>query len=134
MPGVVFYSLLSFFMMKRYKKSGLLNFFQFAENTSCYNQLDLIKMATDSATNLSEEIEQSMVYRYGPLIANDDLRIALGYQSMAAFRMALSRKRVGVPVFSLPGQKGKFALSRDVALWLARQREQAIERDQSPAY
>lgn len=60
------------------------------------------------------------------MIANEDLRIALGYPSMNAFRQALVRKTVPIPVFTLPKRKGKFALVKDVARWLAKQREEGI--------
>lgn len=64
--------------------------------------------------------------QYGPLIANDDLRKALGYSSKEAFRQAMARKSVPVPVFDVENRRGKFALSIDVANWLAAQRERAF--------
>lgn len=73
-----------------------------------------------------EALEQEIKSRYGLMISNDDLRIALGYSSMEAFRQALSRKTVPVPVFSIPNRRGKFALSKDVAEWLVAQRNTAI--------
>lgn len=56
------------------------------------------------------------------MLSGDALRVALGYPSMEAFRQALSRKTVPVPVFSIKQRRGKFALVRDVAQWLAAQR------------
>jgi hypothetical protein len=72
--------------------------------------------------NLATALEQDLMEKHGPLIANDALRIALGYQSMDAFRQALVRKTVPVPVFALENRRGKYALVKDVAMWLAEQR------------
>jgi hypothetical protein len=77
---------------------------------------------------LAETLERELTGRYGPLISNDDLRIALGYVSMDAFRQALARKTMPIPVFSLPNRRGKYALVKDVAAWLAAQREAAISQ------
>lgn len=74
-------------------------------------------------TALAELLERELMGRYGPLISNDDLRQALGYVSMDAFRQALSRKTMPIPVFALPNRWGKYALVKDVATWLSQQRE-----------
>lgn len=79
------------------------------------------KKAREMATSL----ERDLLKIHGPLLANDDLRIALGYPSMDAFRQALSRKTVPIPVFTPEKRRGKFALVKDVAEWLAKQRETA---------
>lgn len=73
-----------------------------------------------------EALKLQIESRYGLLISNDDLRIALGYPTMEAFRQALYRNTVPVPVFSIPNRRGKFALSKDVAEWLATQRNAAL--------
>lgn len=78
-----------------------------------------------SQSYLAIEIEHTLLEKYGPLMADETLRAALGYCSMAAFRQALSRGLVPVPVFSIPRRRGKFALVRDIAAWLAEQRERA---------
>jgi hypothetical protein len=75
---------------------------------------------------LALQLERALMVQYGPLVSNDALRIVLGYPSKAAFRQALSRKTVPVPVFTLTQRRGKFALVRDVAAWLATERERAI--------
>jgi len=74
---------------------------------------------------LAKKIEQDLLDRHGPMIGDDALRTALGFPSKAAFRQALSRHRIDIPVFSLPNRRGKFALANDVAEWLAKQRERA---------
>jgi len=71
-------------------------------------------------------LERDLANRYGPMVANDNLRLVLGYASKDAFRQALSRKTVPVAVFGIENRRGKFALTRDVAIWLATQRAMAI--------
>ena len=72
-------------------------------------------------------IEKELFDRYGPLIADDALRIALGYKSIDAFRQALTRKTVPVPVFTVQNRRGKYALVKDVATWLANQRNSILD-------
>ena len=79
-----------------------------------------------NGTSLAEKIEQGLLDRHGPMIGDDALRTALGFPSKAAFRQALSRHRIDIPIFSLPQRRGKFALVKDVAEWLAKQRERAV--------
>lgn len=81
------------------------------------------------AQSLAEEIERDLLDRHGPMIGGRALCAALGFSSMAAFRQALTRGRVPVPIFSLPLRRGKFALVKDVACWIAQQRQQAVERN-----
>ena len=71
-------------------------------------------------------LERQLMHRYGPLIGNDDLSQALGYPSKDAFRQALSRKSVPVPVFEIENRRGKFALIGDVAKWLVTQRGRSV--------
>nr|WP_255692352.1 hypothetical protein [Luteimonas sp. XNQY3] len=66
-----------------------------------------------------------MLQRYGPVIGQDDLRQALGYASPGGFRQALARGVIPVPVFAIPHRRGKYALTKDVASWLAELRRQA---------
>lgn len=73
---------------------------------------------------LTEELTHELLLRYGPMLSGNDLLQALGYKTSDAFRQALSRNLIGVPVFSIAHRRGKFALSKDVAHWLARQRLQ----------
>jgi len=75
--------------------------------------------------DLAQILEKDLLQQYGPLIGNDALRSALGYPSQDAFRQALARGRLPVPVFALPKRRGKFALVKDVAAWLARCRADA---------
>lgn len=47
---------------------------------------------------------------------------ALGHASAASLRQARKRGQVTVPIFTLPKRRGFFALTRDVAEWLAEAR------------
>lgn len=76
-------------------------------------------------------LERELTNRYGPIVSNDNLRLVLGYASKAAFRQALSRKTLPIAVFEIEKRRGKFALIRDVAMWLAAQRERAVTGTQS---
>lgn len=77
---------------------------------------------------LASEIEQDLYQHFGPLLFGADLYAALGYPSGDAFRQAVCRKTVPVEIFSIENRRGKFALSRDIALWLAQQRFQQLIR------
>jgi hypothetical protein len=72
-------------------------------------------------------LEKDLFERYGPLITDESLRIALGYKSIDAFRQALTRKTVPVPVFTVQNRRGKYALVKDVATWLANQRNSILD-------
>lgn len=85
-------------------------------------------MGNSGANNLAGELDHSLNEKYGPMISGENLRIVLGYPSMPAFRQALSRKTVPVPVFALPNREGKYALTKDVAIWLAAQRNAAAAK------
>ncbi|EAR11068.1 hypothetical protein [Reinekea blandensis] len=74
---------------------------------------------------LIEELESQLTDRYGPMMSGKDLYKALGYVSDHAFRQGLVRNTVNVPIFSIPHRRGKFALTKDVAVFLAQQRASA---------
>ena len=81
-----------------------------------------MRVPTEDFEQLRQQIEAELYTHIGPLLFGERLYSALGYPSADAFRQALSRKSVPVEVFSLPHRRGKFALSRDVARWLAEER------------
>lgn len=64
-------------------------------------------------------IYQDLLERYGPLLTGEVLRASLGYPSQAAFRQSLCRNTTPVKTFRIPGRRGRFALTLDVAQWLA---------------
>jgi hypothetical protein len=65
-----------------------------------------------------DELEQSLLAEYGPLMGGSALWRALGYRSWAAFAKGARTGRSGIAIFSIPGRKGRFALTRDVARFL----------------
>lgn len=76
---------------------------------------------------LAEEIQAELYRHSGPLLFGEELYAALGYPSGNAFRQALCREQVPVEIFSIANRRGKFALSKDVALWIAQQRFQSTK-------
>lgn len=70
---------------------------------------------------LAEALERDLFNRHGPVIGQEHLWQALGYSSIDAFRQAEARQTLPVRVFPLERRRGKFALVKDVATWLARQ-------------
>ena len=87
--------------------------------------------AADDAEALEQVLEQQLITHYGPMISNDSLRQVLGYSSMDAFRQALARQTVPVPVFGLANRRGKYALALDIAQWMAAQRNAAKNESSS---
>lgn len=67
----------------------------------------------------SDDLMNAMMERYGPLLGGEQLWRALGYQTWAAFARAARNGSLGVKVFSVPGRKGRFALTADVATWIS---------------
>ena len=59
-----------------------------------------------------------MVAEYGPLLTGNDLVNALGYPTPSAFWQARRCDRLQVRTFRIPGRRGTFALTVDVADWL----------------
>ena len=86
-------------------------------------------MAEPKIGDLVEELRLEMERLYGPLLGGSKLVAALGHGNAAALRQARKRGRVSVPLFTLPQRRGYFALTRDVAEWLAAARHAA-----SPPY
>jgi len=71
---------------------------------------------------LSFELEQQLTARYGVMLGSKDLWRELGFRSPSAFRQALARGTLDVPVFEVQNRRGRFALASEVANWIARQR------------
>jgi hypothetical protein len=85
----------------------------------------------DSEDKLAQEIEQGLHERHGPMLGGAALYRALGFPTAAAMRQAVSRGRVPVPLFDIENRRGRFALTRDVALWLARCRAAGLAQPAS---
>lgn len=69
-------------------------------------------------TSRSHQLNDAMLRQYGPLIGGADLRKALGFRTAATFQRAVREKTLNVPVFDVPGRRGKFALTVDIAIWI----------------
>lgn len=71
------------------------------------------KAPSHGARYADELVEQS-----GPLLSGKALWQALGFSGSPAFRQAKARGQLDVRVFKLPGRRGTFAFTSDVAEWL----------------
>lgn len=87
---------------------------------------DLMIMNIQKAENmptpeesLASEIFEDLKNKYGFLMSGNDVAKQLGFKSTEAFRQAICRNKLSIPVFTIPYRKGKFAYSKDVAQWLA---------------
>lgn len=74
--------------------------------------------------NLASVLERDLMNQYGPIMGRDNLWMALGYSSNDAFRQAVFKDLVPIPVFEIENRRGKFALVKDVAKWLAEKRNE----------
>lgn len=72
---------------------------------------------TDAASSFIA-FEERLTKIYGPLLASRDLWKVLGYSSPAAYRQSRIRGQIPVVEFKIDGRRGRFALTRDVAVWL----------------
>lgn len=77
--------------------------------------------------SLSAVLEDELTRQHGPMMTGEPLRLALGYPSKEALRQAFVRNTIPVPVFAIKQRRGKFALTKDVAQWLASLRIGALE-------
>lgn len=75
---------------------------------------------------IADELSERLTTQYGGVLGSTALIKELGYPSSGSFQQALGRGTVPVPVFRIPHRRGSFALARDVAVWLSRQRAQAL--------
>lgn len=69
----------------------------------------------------TEEMLNNLITRFGPLLGGQELYSALGYKTYSAFHRSQQRGELGVHIFKLPGRRGWFALTTDVAMWLEEQ-------------
>lgn len=64
------------------------------------------------------QLEAQLIRTYGVIVGGAQLTRALGYPTQQAFRQAVARGRVPVPLFTIPGRRGKFAQSQHIARWV----------------
>ncbi|MBB5192295.1 hypothetical protein HNQ50_003036 [Silvimonas terrae] len=83
---------------------------------------------TTQSMSLAEQLERDLFDRHGPMVGGSALLRLLGYATTVAFRQALARGTLPVPVFTIPHRRGKFALVKDIASWMATRRETATVR------
>ena len=99
---------------------------------------DIRKDCTDtSVTNhtsdrlcpsLQLELRESLLRMHGPLLGGEALIAALGHKNAASLRQARRRGQVAITLFTVPNRRGWFALTQDVADWLANIRLQAQQK------
>lgn len=71
---------------------------------------------------LAEDLERKLIHEWGMLLSGEGLARCLGYRSLGTMRQAIKRRTLPVPFFSIKNRRGKYALAKDVARWLAEQR------------
>lgn len=62
--------------------------------------------------------ESRLFEQYGPLISGHDLAHVVGFRTFQGFSMAAKRGNLGFKIFQIPGRRGRFAKTTDVAVWL----------------
>ncbi len=82
-------------------------------------------MTETEIARLASALEKDLLAMYGsPILTGDELWKALGYPSSDAYRQAMVRKTLPVKTFTIKHRRGKHALVKDIALWLATQARQ----------
>ncbi|MCC8536830.1 hypothetical protein ACDH70_00955 [Xanthomonas axonopodis pv. poinsettiicola] len=72
-----------------------------------------------AAISTESEIREGLLRRHGELLKGKALRQCLGFGSVRSFQRAVTEGALPVITFTLPGRRGRFARTRDVAAWLA---------------
>ncbi|MBD3654292.1 hypothetical protein [Kangiella sp.] len=84
---------------------------------------------TENQINIyGNQLEQDLIKAHGHLIGNKELCRLLGFTNMAAFRQAIKREQLPIPVFGMENRRGKFALTKDIAAYLTQKRFEALEK------
>jgi len=76
-------------------------------------------------TSETKPLDQQLLDRYGPTLGGKELYLALGFRSYSAFHRSKQLGELGINVFTLPGRRGWFALTTEVAAWLTEQSKSA---------
>ena len=69
---------------------------------------------------LLEELLSRMTTMHGELIGGPALYKALGFEHADTFRKAKAQGRLSVATFSIPGRRGDFAVTHQVASWISK--------------
>lgn len=72
--------------------------------------------------DLEKALEEDMLKLHGPVLTGEALMRSLGYVSKDAFRQSIVRKTVPIPVFRMENRRGYYALTKEVAEYLAKAR------------
>lgn len=96
-------------------------------------------MQTDTSEDseletLALQLERELMNSYGsPLLTGEKLAEAMGYRSIHSLRKHMSQKTFPVKLFTIKERRGRFALVKDIACWLATQRLQhQYEPEETP--
>lgn len=63
-------------------------------------------------------LRQDLLTRYGALLTSEEVARVLRFKSKDALMKARRRDALPIALFSIPGRKGLFATSADVASWV----------------
>ncbi len=74
-----------------------------------------------------------LLARHGPMLTGAALANALGHVSTASLRQARRRGTITVALFTLPQRRGYFALTHEVAAWIAQARLAAVAELANPS-
>lgn len=80
---------------------------------------------TPSAGESQQTLRESLLKIHGPLLGGLPLAMALGHRTAGSFRQARARRQVPVRIFRVPGRRGWFALTFEVADCLFAMRQKA---------
>lgn len=98
----------------------------------CYTALPESSLQqTPKTDSLLTRLHGELVRQYGPLLQSADLVKVFGYRTSGAFRQAMARGTVPVPLFTIAHRRGHFALTLDVATWMVRQRRAGWHPDET---
>ena len=78
--------------------------------------------AKSDIARLSQRIREELRREGGSVLGGKALRRALGYQSSSALSKAISRHKLPLNFFTIPGRRGYFVLALDLADFIAEQR------------
>ena len=86
-------------------------------------------MSDLSEEELANQINADLFKQFGIMIGGADLSKVLGYRNYDAFRQAVRRETISIPLFRVPHRKGRFALTKDIATWLAKMRFTSVKSE-----
>lgn len=82
----------------------------------------LMNDGTQADSHLLQEMIDRLTVRYGEIMSAKDAWRELGFASEMALHRAYSRRTFDLHMFHIQGRRGRYALSRDVASWIMKQR------------